>query len=337
MGKKIWNVAKSTALILLMLLVGEIIVEYFVSPSGNIAIPTVKERAVTEAGIDTAFIGASGINDAIIPSVYDELRGTSSFNYGSAAQTIEFTYYNLKDVFEYGSPKIVFIEVTLSRLSWDDSDGEAIVRFDRIRSPKIKAEMFLKMYGLDDVPRLLFKSARYALNYMNADPRVKLKPGYFKQYLGGGYAFANPKRYNYGGRGYSMWNSKVNPEKLEHELVSPEEIDKELYGTNAEINLDILHDIDEMCRIHGAVPVWVSVPVTPDKIETYGDKYDEVMNEIDAMAENENVAFINFQTCEDLMGQLDYSCFKDWLHLNKKGAEIFTKYFASMDPAKFIR
>lgn len=334
--KKIWDITKSTALILVMLVVGEWIVEYFVTPTSNTAPPTMEDRIRMEDQVDVAFIGASSFSDGVIPDVYDSIRGTTSFNYASVAQTIPFTYYAVKDLFQYCSPKYVFIEIAYNRIRVGNEEADAIVRIDRIRSPEVKAELITDLYDIDILPKVLFPSARYGLSYIYARPWLRLKPSYLKDYLKNGYAFTNPNRFAYGGRGYQKWNAHLKPSDLEFEPKDEEKILKELDTETCRDNIELLYEIDKICREHGAVPVWIQMPVTQESCDAYGGAYRKIIDFMEETAAKDHVVFINMQDDQELMKLLSHDSFKDSVHMNYGGAQVFTTYFANMDENLFI-
>ena len=69
----------------------------------------------------------------------------------------------------------------------------------------------------------------------------------------------------------------------------------------------------------------LNMPVHVEFMETYSkDEYSDFIKYMTTICEKEGIDFFNLQECDGL----DYSHFKDPIHLNRKGAELISRYIA---------
>lgn len=335
MKKKWLDCAKSAALILIMLIVGERIVEYFVDPLSNPIVPAMEDREAYDGTIDTLFIGASVVQDGISPEVYDAISEGVSFNLGCTAQTMAFSYYILEDALRYNTPEYAFIEVSYSRLAYGEAESSSLSRLERIRDLSGRLDMFSAEYGIDDVPKLLFKSARRGLDYIYTKPWMRLTPSYIKEFITNGYALDDTDAFRYGGRGYSYFDQYATADDLAEIPKDAAQIRAMLESDVVSGNFEYLRRIDALCRENGVTPVWISLPTPQVSVWNFGEAYADVTERIFAEAEADGVKYINFSLEDELTALMDDRCFKDSAHMNHIGAEIFTEYLAKTDKQRF--
>ncbi|MCR4739203.1 MAG: hypothetical protein K5886_02950 [Lachnospiraceae bacterium] len=95
--------------------------------------------AQPEGSVDVLFVGSSRVHTNIDPAALWEDYGISSYCLGLNSQTINTTYYALKEAFKYQDPKVVVVEASQIPESFERMSG------------------FPSLYGM-----------RYGMNYINA-------------------------------------------------------------------------------------------------------------------------------------------------------------------------
>ena len=79
--------------------------------------------AQPEGTVDVLFAGSSRVHTNIDPAALWEDYGISSYCLGLNSQTIDTTYYTLKEAFKYQHPKVVVVEVSQIPENADKIDG----------------------------------------------------------------------------------------------------------------------------------------------------------------------------------------------------------------------
>ncbi len=255
-------------------------------------------------GFDALFFGASRMHEAADPVYLWEKYGISSYNLASSGESIQMTYFVLREALDRCSPRAVFIDA--SKIS-DEPDkinsGYGFVHesIDALPLNKNKLEAVDYAGRFFDGGKLSFLSMMYAYH----DRYDDLKEEDFKN------------RVNYDKGAYIM-TSVYKRERPVHLT------DEEMRFGNGD-GIVYYKKILELCRERGVLCVLTDIPVD---ISFYDLNRQKKLNGLKRLTEEMGGAYIGFNEIIDEVG-IDYEHdFGDKGHLNFLGAEKVCDYLA---------
>lgn len=319
--------------LIICLVVAEQVAAYFVLPVVNFSVAAQRDRRNYEGQIDMGVFGASLVADGVDPKLLDEALGTVSFNMGTNAQSMKMSYYGLMDLLQENELKRVVIEVSIHRMSRDlDSESGVgkLAYFDYLIHPKPKALYVRDNYSLDEMPRLLLESARCQLKFIMEGLKNKFSPAYIAQYMKQGYATLPNSSAEYGGRGFLAYDVRIPNGRAGIRYDEPRD-GREVFTTEeGKENLLELQKIVKLCRDNGVEPVLITMPCADSWVLSYQDSYEDVQFYLNQVAKDLKVTYYDFNLSKKVDEFMNDTHYKDPKHMNKFGAEVFTKYLAEV-------
>ena len=304
MLQKIWKIVKCILFLgLTVLVIGG--VTYITLPK----IPDFYE----EEEWDVVFFGTSQSYCTFDPAIFDEY-GLKTYNRGRQQQTMDFTYYYIKDALDVSDIDVVVLEIF--GMFYDEGDerfGNDVIRESSLgdfRYSPIKFEAIRDCVPEEEQFEYLFPLDKYHSNWekwdftsVDAFQKTVLNP-YFKEESDRGYFRWQPSEWFY----YPDWATLHSGY---HEDVYEE-------------NLRYLEMIHELCEENGAELVLVRGPLPC---------YEMVIgktNTITDWAIEKHVDMVNFMYLTDqIYLNADTDSLDGGAHLNASGAEKVSRYMAN--------
>ncbi len=253
---------------------------------------------------DVMFFGSSNTYCSFMPTVLWEQTGVYSYVFATQRQPLSATYSYIKEALKYQSPRLIVMDVLTVEETQEYLDaGVNHSAADDIRMGKEKVEMCLSLAPGKESLELLLPFIKY---------HVRWKELQDKDYAFRRNSLRDPLK------GYVLLDNTYDKATY----VSQKEVTecKEISEKNARY----LQKIIDLCRERKIELLLVK---TPNNETTEQRK---LFNTARQTAEKNGVRFINFNDHYDAIGLDTSTDFYDATHLNYKGAEKFSKYFAEM-------
>ncbi len=264
-----------------------------------------------KGSIDLIFLGSSYSYRSFIPSFFDSLLDTKSFNLGSSNQTPMTSYFVLKEALKYQTPKIIVMEVCENILIKSDNYKSGIHNIDFINSLDIRTGLMLTHFNLSQIVEYLMPIYRFNSykTWMLKGSKKKIRhlvgKGVYSKYYNRGYVATFP-RTNYREVDFSKTLRKVN-RKWEFEQV------------------EFFKKLSEICKENGIKLLWVVHPINPSIFNNINN-YNELSERYKALAANNDVEIIDFNLEHTSIVAQD---FYDTDHLFYEGALKISAELAS--------
>lgn len=256
--------------------------------------------------IDYLFVGSSHVYTGVDPFLIEELTGKQAVLISSGVQTLSETCYSIEEALKHQSPKAVFIDLYGLYKEFDRQDNFMNVDCMRLSPTKLKLAVS-PAFSEVSVVDTMFPLIREHSNWKEWD---NIKHNYMM--------IKYPAKYT---AGYSPIDS-VMPEETAEYFANLEYDSFEIKLKDEDIKY--LHKIKKLCEDKGCEARFFMVPWYKgfsDKIN-YKSLTDAISREVE---------FTDYTVpAGDIVG-LDRTFFieekpSDNQHLNKAGAEIFTRY-----------
>ncbi len=256
-----------------------------------------------ENSIDVMMMGTSHIHCNVNTGLLWEKYGITSYDYSGAEQPLWMTYFYLKELYKYQSPKVIVLDVYAPARYKEDYQyywiSENIYGMNFSFN---KLEMLLVSVEPKQLSQYFPSFAIYHSRYDDLEEED------FENFFWDG----NQKE---AFKGYTpYWNARPQ--------VRPE-ISEEMADGLTSKSEKYLHKIIEYTKSKGSELVLIASPyvITDEDKMTY--------NKIEEIAKQEDITFIDYNEYYDEMG-LDFEQdFNDDSHLNYWGSVKFTDYLAS--------
>lgn len=233
------------------------------------------------------------------PEILSEATGMSVYNFGTGGQNIYYHYALLNAVLAHHTPETVILE--LGHIDYMQTPS----RFDRDKLGKL-APLYYRNDSVASVIRLRGPEERYK--------------------------FALSHLYAYNSTAWDILYGKLSPDS-----------DNSAFGHNGYVPIDGLYDgalkeetndytlfdaskiaclerFIERCRER---EIDLIIAISPAYHIRTGDRVERIAERIYSRYG------IEILDCEQLLARLEYAdCFKDELHMNRKGAEFYTRLIA---------
>ena len=313
--------------LILLFIVAEMVVSYFVLPVANYGIAVIASRNEHNGQIDTVLLGASMTGNGIDPAVLDEQLGSASFNMATNAQTMRMSYYALRDAIATNDIKRAVIEISINRMSRDVQEDEGVTKvvfIDYLTDPATKLAYAWDNYSLNDIPQLLLSSVRCQLRFAVNGIGYKLDWDYLKHYAAHGYALApiNPGLPK--DQGYVAFTDRIKRGGGGMDAPTPASA-TEVYATDeSKTNLEELMKLVALCREHDIQVTFVTVPCADTWLLGYADSYQQAHDHFAKISAELGVPYFDFNYSKQLRTELRDRSFRDPKHLNDSGAQLFT-------------
>ena len=303
MLQKIWKIAKT--ILFVSLLCGTILL------LTKVLMPKIPDFYKEEEW-DVVFFGTSQSYCTFDPAVFDEYE-LKTYNRGRSQQTMNYTYYYVKDALEVSQIDVVVLEIY--GMVYEEGNPcflEAGVRdssMNDFRASEIKLEAVKDCVPEDLWLGYMLPLDKYHTNWENMD---YTSPETLWNDL------ANPYYTEESDRGYFRWESAQPSGYAAWESIFDDRREEVF-----EENMKYLEGIYELCQEHGARLVLVRAPFPCN------EKTVAVTNTIEDWAVAHDVELINYMKITDVIG-MDFSTdsLDGGTHLYASGAAKVSRYLA---------
>lgn len=257
---------------------------------------------------DVLFLGDCEVYESFTPPTLWRDYGISSYIRGNGQQLIWQSYYLLRDVYRYETPKVVVFNVYAMRYGTPQDDAFNRMTLDGMRWSSDKlAAVRASMTEDESFASYLFPLLRFHSRW------DELSSEDFR-YLFGGSAVSH--------NGYLM-QTGIQPPTEEDSIDPTPLFDDSL----PEVCWDYLDRIASLCREHGTQLILIKAPTNSWSYWWY-DEWDE---QIAAYAAQAGLPYYNLIPLADEIG-IDWSTdtYDRGVHLNVSGAEKLTGYFGAI-------
>ncbi|MGL4790777.1 MAG: hypothetical protein ACRCW1_05135, partial [Anaerotignaceae bacterium] len=219
-----------------------------------------KEFYETEKNtLDMVFIGSSHSYCTFDPSIIDEGLNTNSWQMGTPNQLPSTTYYVLKEIYNYQTPKTVVME-----LYWDVMDTEFELKqadnvFEVLENEELKAEYVKKVFPMGDKVKYNIPAIRFQQDYFAYESKKIQKTTEEKYGVHGkAVAQANGVEY-YKGKGY-VFCDIILPEDEYDRSNQFKKFDGKDWDFN-KTQKQYIEKIIKLCEEKGSKLIFVTAPV----------------------------------------------------------------------------
>lgn len=317
-GKRIAGIL---GMLLLFLVIGELLNVMYVSEGG-------RNRYLWhqfyehEGEIDNLFLGSSHVFCGVNAVLLDDLNGQHNFDLSSAYQTLNASYYLLREADRKNSLSHVYLEMYYPVSLYIETGAENWLNIDHMELSWNKWEYFASIAVRDPrhLPEICFPFYRYRRflgdwDYITQTIEGKRTNTYYNVFAdGNGYEESV-------GQGY-IYSSRV---LQEHEklMTSYTVLSENPMG---EVSEQYLRKIISYCKER-------EIPITLFTVPMYGlspvstEHYDYYVDEIRTIAGEYGVAYYDFNLVkEEYLPIQRNEFFMDTDHLNGAGADFFTTF-----------
>lgn len=272
--------------------------------------------------VDMIFIGASRVYRSFKPSIFEEKLDyvDCAINCGTSNQTVDGTYYYLKDLLRNYSPKYVVVGIAYDQFleTKNVNIQKRLIVYDRIKSPLIKAEFAKEAFEPSEYPYLL-KSFRYKDNV--GDIKAQLEQKLSEEYRKG---IDTNTEEQYSDKG---WVHTVRGFKKGS--ITTHDVNQWAEDNINRSAFDYLDKIISMCKEKDIEVFLVSAPTTMSTIYCVED-YEEVNTCFAQYAKENDVYYDNFNLLKNRTELPPDSYMYDWNHVNTKGAKVVSSYYSDV-------
>jgi len=251
---------------------------------------------------DVIFFGSSNTYCSFNPLILWEEAGIKSYVFATQNQPLWATYYYMKDAFKRQKPKVAVLDalmLTKHKEYYDDGVNYSFA--DDMPFSLDKIQLVNASVPLEDRFDLLFNFTKYHSRWNELTEKD--------------YTFRRDQEQDYL-KGYVLLEESF-PTAFQNDVSGVTAV-AELY----EKNVEYFHKIVQLCRDED---VQLMLVKTPNNKTTAQEAHYKVIQEL---AAESGLAFIDYNEYYPQIG-LDLSAdFYDKSHLNYRGAEKFTRFFA---------
>jgi len=259
--------------------------------------------ALSDNSIDYLILGSSHVFHGIKPAVIDEYGYISGYELSTGVQKTWISYYYLKEALKTQSPKVVLLDTFMIFNSNPNDEARNRMALDYMRPSENKEEAIKATIGEDeDILSYMFPILRYHgriseltiedFTYMFKD-KTNPNKGYMST---GGDSATEVKFLHY-------WNNYGDYILWEEDSKAKEYLDK----------------IVDLCNENNIKLILFKTPVAK-----YWD-YNMLVTTTE-YADEKGIRFIDFNSEVEEIGLSTATDFYDYSHLNKTGADKFSKY-----------
>ena len=283
--------------------------------------------------IDTVYVGSSVCLRAFDPYTIDELLGTESFNMGTPSQPLQQSYLSVKTAIKEHKLKRVVLGLGYFSLN-AEADANALIA--NWQASKKHAPITEKIRSALEI--MLSKSYRNTEDSINffcpwIYNRVALHRSDIvnnvKQKLAGKTAdddkMVNDEQRQYVGRGFGYYKGTVDFDKVGNKN-SKTTYDygeqKDAYG--------FLGKIVKLCKKNNVELVVIHTPHPVFDVISYGEEYFVKYDRLKDFFNEKDVDYYDFNLAKPELYESRNEYYSDFEHLNKEGAEVFSKAFAAL-------
>ncbi len=278
-----------------------------------------------EKNIDCIYLGSSHVYKDLNPEILDERNRKNNFNMATSGQTLDNSYYVLKEAEQRNTIDEVYLEMYYrcsTGVTGDFQSKEALSRtwlnLDYMRFSLNKMKMLLNINPKKHYMDAFFPFIRYR-KHLADSTWINKRVDYKQEENYKNYIYEN-ENVRYLDKGY--YESNII---LKNPYYKMERMPNEIYMTeDAEY---YLRKIIEHCQSEKIPIVLFSSPIYELEIISVG-QYDNYRCDVQKIAEEYEVPYYDFNLVkEEYLPIQNPGLFMDIGHLNDNGAELFTNFF----------
>lgn len=274
-----------------------------------------------QENIDVLFLGASHMYRTINPQIADSLLELNTFNLGSSNQTIDESYFMLKEALKENNIKKVYLEVNPVILRLKDEPTTSIMILSDYMKPSFnKINFILNCAARDNYHNIFSKARRNSTNFSFHIIKKKLS----KEYKS--YDYIKSSDEYYFGKGFVY-----NENNLAEDYKLPDNKWKKYY-THIDLNdisqrqMEYLNKMISLCNQEEIQLILFTAPM-PEKTMNTCDNFMDFVQYMKEFSRNSDITYTDFNLEYSL--DLDNTYFSDYNHLNGRGADFFTYHLFS--------
>ncbi len=308
------------------------IIGYFVLPAKSYTriqfheLYTTYGNAEDSKNMDLVFLGTSHAYRTFDTEYFDEKLNMETYNFGTSQQTLEGSYYVLKEILKTNQPKKVVFELTYTCFNEKDYNPLKSVIIYQYMKPSldklkylmadfplenifnalIPAYTFREYLTADDIaPKILDKSTDEYKNYDPAITQTQTTEWMEEK----GFIYTDMEFYN-------GWVGKTDPEAWTEQGMDTQK-------------LEYLNKIIHLCKDNGIDLVLVTSPNPRGTLLEVGN-YNEINEYFTNIAENNGIDYYNLNLIRPEILNLSDSEFYDATHVNGEGAQKVSQVFSDI-------
>lgn len=275
--------------------------------------------------IDALFVGSSHCYRALDTRITDELMDMYTFNAGTSSQYIDGAYALIREAQAHNTLRQVYVESEFNTVCAE---------------PFKDRKSLLSTYIISEYMPFSLNKIQYLLNASSAEmyPNSFLPLGKYKNmaeepsrilnileekssYDYRNYAYVSNENETYMGKGYVATEGVIGEDELKKH---------DFYRINLRAVSDdwkkTVRKIGDLCRDNDIELVLFSAPMNDRYLDGVGN-YDEYIDMLRVTAEEMGASYYDFNLCRDEHLKLEDEDFLDLGHLNRYGAEKFSRTF----------
>ena len=310
------------ALILVVVIVYENIVDYAYRPYKDSVTYTMQDRKKLEGTLETVFCGTSSVQRGISPEMMNEELDTVSFNLATSLQLMDGTYHLLRSVVEENPVETVFLGVAPDLMMREDepTDSKVLV-YERMTDWKDKVSYLIDGCSIQEWPYIMLYSTRvedyFDFDYVQENIEFKRSKEYKTRKTG---------KIRYRNNGMYSLKKSTNEKQVTFLEKKESTFQADLLNKKKET---YYRKTIEYCKENNIEVVLVYVPISGNAVENLGD-ITPVHEYYAELAKEYDIAFFDFNYYKELVTTFDNQKFESGKHLNYKGAKEFTKLLAEV-------
>lgn len=313
----------------IVFIINEILI--FTQEPKNTTVKVMWRTFYQEKNLDTLFVGSSLCMNSLNPYIINDRLEINSFNMGTIAQSLEQTHIGIEEGVKNHKIKTVvlvighftftqkntlnmdiqFINAKLENKNIKEKLKEKIkFIFSKEHIKNIESINYFFPWIYDNIgftPKTVLENIKIKINNRGiSENEIYKKQGW-----------------NYIGKGFSVYDKSHDYNKVGNNI-SNSIYSKENYLKNFEI----LERISEVCKKRNIDLIIVNTPHPVYDILGYDENYFLTMNEIEKFFKKLRIPYYDFNLIKTVIFKSNEDYFKDFEHLNQKGATEFSKAFA---------
>lgn len=318
------SVIKVSFALLCVVLIGKMLRYALTDDISSYTRVTFNELYNQEDNIDILFLGSSRMFRTIDTDIADDFFNANTFNAGSSSQQIDGSYAVLVEAAKHNDIKEVYMDLYY------------VIASDVIAERTNAVSTYL----IGDYLKPSYNKYRFLINATSKEnwintfvvARRNWRKLFDPKYIIGTLRNKNSETYksyapiNNGNEYYVKKGYVANEDKLEIGTFSSKSdfspIEENQISEDAKKSLI---DIINFCRKNDIKLTFVSVPLPDFRLLTIG--YDSYIEQIKALVNPYGIEYVDFSLCKRDVFSGEDDLFYDSSHLNKEGAELFSKLF----------
>ena len=278
-------------------------------------------KAIEDSGaeIDLLFVGASRFYSSLDARILEEELGLDHVVIASTpSQSVNGSYYMMKDMIERMKPKKIILGVTCDQLIEEDKVQGMLLVIDRL-SLRNKLEMFRRcFYGTDLLYMLNIYRYRDNLDdifKIRDQKKAMIANNWIQEDDGDEYYCYKGFIYRYG----SVETGNM-PMYFKSSFSEDAILDK---------NLDYLKRCIQLCKDNGIELELLTAPTSVMRMY-YVDHYDDAVRYYQKLADENGLVYHNLNYLVDRETFLPDEMMRDYNHTNGEGAKIISRLYAEI-------